>query len=185
MDSACDLLTTHTLKNTDAAWSFPLWPAQSTKSSTNGGSCGLIDRAPQWLWVRISGPAGIVSGGSELRAFFPPSIPQLRWYAWARHRTELLPGCRSIGCPLLWVCVHGVCVHFCVCSWCVCSLLCVFMVCVFTTVCVHGVCVHYCMCSLLFGCTRGSKLRPFWSHMLPKCNLCDSKIYLGALCECK
>ncbi len=28
--------------------------------------------------------------------------------------------------------------------------------------------------------TQGSKLRPFWSHMLPKCNLCDSKIYLGA-----
>ncbi len=27
---------------------------------------------------------------------------------------------------------------------------------------------------------QGSKLRPFWSHMLPKCNLCDSKIYLGA-----
>ncbi len=32
-----------------------------------------------------------------------------------------------------------------------------------------------------FWCTmQGSKLRPFWSHMLPKCNLCDSKIYLGA-----
>ncbi len=28
--------------------------------------------------------------------------------------------------------------------------------------------------------SQGSKLRPFWSHMLPKCNLCDSKIYLGA-----
>ncbi len=28
--------------------------------------------------------------------------------------------------------------------------------------------------------TQGSKLRPFWSHMRPKCNLCDSKIYLGA-----
>ncbi len=27
---------------------------------------------------------------------------------------------------------------------------------------------------------QGSKLRPFWSHMLPKCNLCESKIYLGA-----
>ncbi len=27
---------------------------------------------------------------------------------------------------------------------------------------------------------QGSKLRPFWSHMLPKCNLCDSKIYLWA-----
>ncbi len=27
---------------------------------------------------------------------------------------------------------------------------------------------------------QGSKLRPFWSHMLPKCNLCDFKIYLGA-----
>ncbi len=27
---------------------------------------------------------------------------------------------------------------------------------------------------------QGSKLLPFWSHMLPKCNLCDSKIYLGA-----
>ncbi len=27
---------------------------------------------------------------------------------------------------------------------------------------------------------QGSKLRPFWSHILPKCNLCDSKIYLGA-----
>ncbi len=32
--------------------------------------------------------------------------------------------------------------------------------------------------SLLYR--QGSKLRPFWSHMLPKCNLCDSKIYLGA-----
>ncbi len=29
-------------------------------------------------------------------------------------------------------------------------------------------------------CAQGSKLRPFWSHMLPKCYLCDSKIYLGA-----
>ncbi len=27
---------------------------------------------------------------------------------------------------------------------------------------------------------RARKLRPFWSHMLPKCNLCDPKIYLGA-----
>ncbi len=27
---------------------------------------------------------------------------------------------------------------------------------------------------------QSSKLRPFWSHMLPKCNLCNSKIYLGA-----
>ncbi len=28
---------------------------------------------------------------------------------------------------------------------------------------------------------QGSKLRPFSSHMLPKCNLCDcAKIYLGA-----
>ncbi len=31
-----------------------------------------------------------------------------------------------------------------------------------------------------FTGTQGSKLRPFWSHMLPKFNLCDSKIYLGA-----
>ncbi len=30
------------------------------------------------------------------------------------------------------------------------------------------------------GYIQGSKLRPFWSQMLPKCNLCDSKIYLGA-----
>ncbi len=36
-------------------------------------------------------------------------------------------------------------------------------------------------CSLLtLSSSQGSKLRPFWSHMLPKCNLCDSKIYLGA-----
>ncbi len=34
---------------------------------------------------------------------------------------QLLPGYRSISCPLLRVCVHGVCV---------------------LTVCVHGVCVH-------------------------------------------
>ncbi len=33
---------------------------------------------------------------------------------------------------------------------------------------------------LYVGTRQGSKLRPFWSHMLPKCNLCDSKIYLGA-----
>ncbi len=32
----------------------------------------------------------------------------------------------------------------------------------------------------LKACDQGSKLRPFWSHMLPKCYLCDSKIYLGA-----
>ncbi len=32
---------------------------------------------------------------------------------------------------------------------------------------------------------QGSKLRPFWSHMLPKCNLCDSKIYLGAFVRVK
>ncbi len=37
-------------------------------------------------------------------------------------KPQLLPGCRSIGCPLLWVCVHGECV-------CVCTLL--------TAVCVH------------------------------------------------
>ncbi len=30
---------------------------------------------------------------------------------------------------------------------------------------------------------QGSKLRPFWSHMLPKFNLCDSKIYLGAFVQ--
>ncbi len=36
--------------------------------------------------------------------------------------------------------------------------------------------------NVIYRITRnqGSKLRPFWSHMLPKCNLCDSKIYLGA-----
>ncbi len=34
-NSAGDLLTMCTLKNTDAARSFPYWPAQSTKSNAN------------------------------------------------------------------------------------------------------------------------------------------------------
>ncbi len=59
-------------------------------------------------------PAGFVGGGSECPALSPSLIPRLSC-PWARHRTlnvypELLPRCRSIGCPLLRVCVHGVCV---------------------------------------------------------------------------
>ncbi len=41
----------------------------------------------------------------------------------------------------------------------------------------HCITVWYTSCTIQ---NQGSKLRPFWSHMLPKCNLCDSKIYLGA-----
>ncbi len=44
-------------------------------------------------------------------------------------------------------------------------------------------CTHTLACAVMKGLNsarQGSKLRPFWSHMLPKCNLCDSKIYLGA-----
>ncbi len=39
------------------------------------------------------------------------------------------------------------------------------------------------MVKISYTYKQGSKLRPFWSHMLPKCNLCDSKIYLGAFVQ--
>ncbi len=56
----------------------------------------------QRLWVRISGPAGIVGGG--VNNLSPPSIPRLRC-PWARLRT---PNCSpgAVTCPLLRVCVH-------------------------------------------------------------------------------
>ncbi len=44
---------------------------------------------PKRLRVWVSGPAGIVGGGSECPALSPPSIPWLRC-PWARHRT---PNC--------------------------------------------------------------------------------------------
>ncbi len=69
------------------------------------------------LRVRVSGPAGIVGGGSECTALSLPSKQWLRWDPWARHRT---PNC-SPGAHCS-VCVFTVCV-------CVCSLL--------TAVCVH------------------------------------------------
>uniref|UniRef100_A0A671QKU9 Cyclin-G-associated kinase n=1 Tax=Sinocyclocheilus anshuiensis TaxID=1608454 RepID=A0A671QKU9_9TELE len=78
---------------------------QSTDTNANffqtlDWEVGLVT---QRLRVRVSGPAGIVGGGSECKALsLPPSIPRLR--------------CRSInGCPLLRVCVHGVCVFTAVC----------------------------------------------------------------------
>ncbi len=68
-------------------------------------------------WIRVSGPAGIVGGVNNQR-----SLSNLNTSTEVRPLSkapnpQLLPGRRSIGCPLLRVCVHGVCV--------------------FTTVCVH------------------------------------------------
>ncbi len=62
---------------------------------------------------------------------------------------QLLPGRRSIGCPLLRVCVHSVCVCVCVCSRCVCVCVCVCSqcVCVCVCVCVCSRCVCVCVCS--------------------------------------
>ncbi len=73
--------------------------------------------------VRVSGPTGIVGGGSECPALSPPWIPQLRWDPWARHHTTNCSPGAHCHCPLLRVCVHGVCVcvfvftsHCCVCA---------------------------------------------------------------------
>ncbi len=52
----------------------------------NGYRVGLVI---QKLWVRVSGPAGIVGGGSECTVLSPPSILRLTC-PWARHRT---PNC--------------------------------------------------------------------------------------------
>ncbi len=58
------------------------------------------------MWVRVSGPAVIVGGGSECTALSSPSIPRLRC-PWARHRIpKWLPTA-----PGVCVCVHAVCVH--------------------------------------------------------------------------
>ncbi len=51
---------------------------------------------------------------------------------------------------------------------------------IFPSLCVTLLCTDWSISFKAERSAQGSKLRPFWSHMLPKCNLCDSKIYLGA-----
>ncbi len=90
-----------------------------------GGSNGLMvwesDLLPWRLRVRVSGPAGIVGGGSECTALSPPSIPRLRWDPWARHRTpNCSPGAAALAAHCSG-CVFTVCVcvftsHCCVCA---------------------------------------------------------------------
>ncbi len=74
---------------------------QSGKSWPNGLRVGLVI---QRLWVRISGPAGIVGGGVNNQRSSPPSIPRLRC-PWARHRT---PNC-SLGAVTWLPTAPGVC----------------------------------------------------------------------------
>ncbi len=125
------------------------------------------------LLVRVSGPAGIVGPAHALAVNVQRSLSILNTTTEVSSSKtpspQLLSGCRSTGCPLLWVCVHSVCaftavcvftvcvrsllcvcsrcvcVHCCVCSRCVCVFtvcVCVHGVCAFTAVCVFTVCVH-------------------------------------------
>ncbi len=69
----------------------------------------------------VSGPAGTVGGRSECPALSLSSIPRLRWYPWARHRTPTAPRAPQHWLPTAlgvcsWVCVWCVCVCVCVCS---------------------------------------------------------------------
>ncbi len=63
---------------------------------------GLVTRR---LWVRVSGPAGIVGGGSKCPVVSPPSIPRLR-FPWARHWT---PNCSPRAATLAAHCSRCVC----------------------------------------------------------------------------
>ncbi len=57
--------------------------------------------------------------GVNNQCSLPPSIPRPLRPLSKTPNPQLLPGCRSIGCPLLQMCVHGVCVFtaVCVCTW--------------------------------------------------------------------
>ncbi len=57
--------------------------------------------------VWVSGPTGIVGGGSECPALSPPSIPRLRWDPW-------LPTAPGVCSQHMCVCslLTTVCVHF-------------------------------------------------------------------------
>ncbi len=66
--------------------------------------------------VRVSGPAGIVGGGSEYTALSSTFNTTTEVPLSKAPNPQLLPRRRSINsCPLLWVYVHGVCVCVCVC----------------------------------------------------------------------
>ncbi len=89
-----------------------IWMGQSWP---NGLTVGLVTRR---LLFRVSGPAGIVCGGSECTALYSTfnTSTEVRPLSKASN-PQLLPGRRSIGRPLLWVCVRGVCSLLCVCTW--------------------------------------------------------------------
>ncbi len=67
--------------------------------------------------VRVWGTAGIVGGGVNVqRSLHLQYQTEVRPLSKAPN-PQLLPGRRSIGCPLLRMCVHGVCSLQCVCTW--------------------------------------------------------------------
>ncbi len=68
-------------------WIYCIYPYIRGQSWSNSKRVGLVT---QRLRLRVSGPAGIVGGGSECPVLSPPSIPWLRWDPWVRHRT---PNC--------------------------------------------------------------------------------------------
>ncbi len=83
-----------------------IWMGQSWP---NGLTVGLVT---QRLLFRVSGPAGIVCGRSECTALYSTfnTSTEVRPLSKASN-PQLLPGHRSIGRPLLWVCVRGVFAH--------------------------------------------------------------------------
>ncbi len=75
-----------------------------------GGSCVLMDRASD-LYPKVTG-SSLRSGRNCLSTLNTTTEVPLS----KAPNPQLLPRRRSIGCPLLRVCVYGVCVHCCVCA---------------------------------------------------------------------
>ncbi len=77
----------------------------------------MVRESDSGLRVRVSGPAGIVGGGSECTALSLSTLNTTTEVPLSKaSNPQLLPGRRSInGCPQLQVCVHGVCVFTAVC----------------------------------------------------------------------